>query len=90
MAEDDRRRPPWLQIVAAAALAAPGGSWVTVEWVNRSIATLDERVAQHIRYADETRATFTTRVARLEDEVRVLRDSVIRCEVREKCRPAGR
>ena len=73
---EDRRQPPWVQIVAAAMVAAAGGSLGTTELLYRVSAQADERA----KWEDEARATLTGRITKMEDEVRALRDMVIRCE----------
>jgi hypothetical protein len=82
---DDRRTPSWGS-VALTLLAAAGGSYGTSELLYRSTGQQEERM----RWEDAWRATTTAQVNRLEDELRTLRDAVIRCEGQRQCRPAGR
>ena len=77
---EDRRQPPWIQIVTAALIAASGGAYGTSELLYRSTARFDERA----RWEDEARAAIIARIAKLEDEQRALLVMVLHCGCEEK------
>jgi hypothetical protein len=82
---DDRRTLNWGSI-ALTLMAAVGGAYGTSELLYRSAGQQDERM----RWEDAWRATTAAQIKGLEEDVRMLRDAVIRCEVSGKYQKGGR